>query len=75
MIRAPQMVQIGVDEEAAEHLRKLDDDLKAKHNVRDMVDTTLFLERQQATLSEAYIMKALLGAINKSIDKQDTVLG
>jgi len=70
-----QMVQIGVDEEAAEHLRKLDDDLKAKHNVRDMVDTTLFLERQQATLSEAYIMKALLGAINKSIDKQDTVLG
>ena len=37
-----QFVQIGTDDEAAEHLRQLDDDLRSKHNVRDFVDTTLF---------------------------------
>lgn len=37
-----QLVQIGFDEEAADHLRSLDDDLKTKHGIRDYVDTTLF---------------------------------
>jgi len=37
-----QFVQIGTDDEAADHLKELDDDLKTKHGIRDYVDTTLF---------------------------------
>ncbi|GAA6038199.1 hypothetical protein JCM8097_005790 [Rhodosporidiobolus ruineniae] len=59
-------VQIGNDEQAAEHLRSLDDDLKEKHGIRDMVDTTLFQGQNDA----GYLLKALLGGINRSIDKQ-----
>ncbi|GAA5840165.1 hypothetical protein JCM9279_002298 [Rhodotorula babjevae] len=59
-------VQIGNYSDAAEHLRSLDDDLKQKHGIRDMVDTTLF----EGTCDANYLLKALLGGINRSIDKQ-----
>uniref|UniRef100_A0A0K3CMC9 FGENESH: predicted gene_12.149 protein n=1 Tax=Rhodotorula toruloides TaxID=5286 RepID=A0A0K3CMC9_RHOTO len=59
-------VQIGNYTEAAEHLRMLDDDLKEKHGIRDMVDTTLF----EGSCSAEYFLKALLGGINRSIDRQ-----
>ncbi|KAL7343238.1 hypothetical protein BJY59DRAFT_687549 [Rhodotorula toruloides] len=59
-------VQIGNYTEAAEHLRMLDDDLKEKHGIRDMVDTTLF----EGSCSAEYLLKALLGGINRSIDRQ-----
>ncbi|KAM0752837.1 hypothetical protein T439DRAFT_323450 [Meredithblackwellia eburnea MCA 4105] len=62
-------VQIGVDEEAADHLRSLDDDLKSKHGIRDFVDTTLF-DVQNGQLGEPYILKALLGGMSRSLDKQ-----
>lgn len=68
-VRAPptqigiQMLQIGTDPEAAEALRALDDDLKGQ-GVRDMVDTTLYEGRIDAD----FILKALLGAINRRID-------
>ncbi|GAA5819945.1 hypothetical protein JCM11251_005421 [Rhodosporidiobolus azoricus] len=58
-------VQIGSYTEAAEHLRSLDDDLKEKHQIRDMVDTTLFSGATNAD----YLLKALLGGINRSIDR------
>lgn len=86
-----QFVQIGIDDEAAAHLRSLDDDLKTKHSVRDMCDTTLFPQNVRITASEMrgsfrstppppplqgvvssdYILKALLGGMNRSIDKQN----
>lgn len=56
----------GYDEEAAEHLRKLDDDLKLKYKVRDMIDTTLY---DASAPLDQYILKALLGGINRTIDK------
>ncbi|KAK4049461.1 hypothetical protein OIO90_005412 [Microbotryomycetes sp. JL221] len=65
-----QFVQIGTDDMAARFLQSLDDDLKAKHGIRDMVDTTLFDTSQGAEISSEYLMKALLGGINKSIDNQ-----
>ncbi|KAI5480560.1 hypothetical protein MNV49_000256 [Pseudohyphozyma bogoriensis] len=65
-----QFVQIGVDDEAADHLRALDDDLKSKHGIRDFVDTVLFDVKNQGVLNEQYIIKALLGSMNRSIDKQ-----
>ncbi|GAA5897147.1 hypothetical protein JCM8208_003741 [Rhodotorula glutinis] len=60
-------VQIGNYSDAAEHLRSLDDDLKQKHGIRDMVDTTLF----DGTCDAQYLLKALLSGINRSIDKQN----
>ncbi|TNY22142.1 hypothetical protein DMC30DRAFT_434142, partial [Rhodotorula diobovata] len=60
-------VQIGNYSDAAEHLRSLDDDLKQKHGIRDMVDTTLF----DGSCDANYLLKALLGGINRSIDKQN----
>ncbi|GAA6006952.1 hypothetical protein JCM10207_009150 [Rhodosporidiobolus poonsookiae] len=59
-------VQIGRYTEATEHLRSLDDDLREKHGIRDMVDTTLF----EGAIDAQYLLKALLGGINRSIDKQ-----
>ncbi|KAM0791536.1 hypothetical protein ACM66B_005985 [Microbotryomycetes sp. NB124-2] len=66
-----QFVQIGSDDEAARFLQSLDDDLKAKHGIRDMVDTTLFDTTQGGEISSEYLMKALLGGINKSVDNQN----
>ncbi|GAA5983565.1 hypothetical protein JCM11641_007285 [Rhodosporidiobolus odoratus] len=60
-------VQIGNYSEAAEHLRSLDDDLREKHSIRDMVDTTLY----EGSLNADYLLKACLGGINRSIDKQN----
>ncbi|GAA5886094.1 hypothetical protein JCM6882_004262 [Rhodosporidiobolus microsporus] len=71
LLRAPpfqvgiSFVQIGNYTEAAEHLRSLDDDLKEKHKIRDMVDTTLYSGKTDAD----YLLKALLGGINRSIDR------
>ncbi|SCZ88761.1 BZ3500_MvSof-1268-A1-R1_Chr2-1g04620 [Microbotryum saponariae] len=64
-----QFVQIGTDDEAAQSLRSLDDDLREKHGIRDIVDTTLF-DVQGGQLNVEYLMKALLGGMNRSIDNQ-----
>lgn len=37
--------------------------------IRDCVDTTLF-DVQHGVLDERYILKALLGGVNKQLDKQ-----
>ncbi|SCV71858.1 BQ2448_4552 [Microbotryum intermedium] len=64
-----QFVQIGTDDEAAQSLRSLDDDLREKHGIRDIVDTTLF-DVQGGQLNVEYLMKALLGGMNRSVDNQ-----
>ncbi|KAK4046556.1 hypothetical protein OIV83_006008 [Microbotryomycetes sp. JL201] len=66
-----QFVQIGSDDEAARFLQSLDDDLREKYGIRDMVDTTLFDSSQGGEISTEYLMKALLGGINKSVDNQN----
>ncbi|BGP16424.1 hypothetical protein JCM10213_004020 [Rhodosporidiobolus nylandii] len=60
-------VQIGAYAEATEHLQSLDDDLREKHKIRDIVDTTLF----EGQLTPEYLLKSLLGGINRSIDRQN----
>ncbi|GJE90444.1 von willebrand factor type A domain-containing protein [Phanerochaete sordida] len=58
-------VQIGDDENAAEYLRELDDDLD-KRGIRDMVDTTPY----ETNLSDdpEMLAKILLGGINRRVD-------
>lgn len=48
----PRFLQIGQDPDATAFLRELDDDLKARHGVRDIVDTV----EHRGTLSSDFIM-------------------
>ncbi|KAJ8073402.1 hypothetical protein PM082_011677 [Marasmius tenuissimus] len=63
-----QFIQIGSDTGAAEFLRTLDDDLKHRYGIRDMVDTTLSEPGESLD-----VVKALLGAINRRIDNNVSV--
>lgn len=63
-----QFVQIGDDDEAAEALRRLDDELKSNAGIkRDLVDTVLF---DKSAPMDQYVLKALLGGINRTIDNR-----
>ncbi|KAG6330684.1 hypothetical protein ID866_8402 [Astraeus odoratus] len=64
-----QFVQIGTDEDAAQALRALDDELEGKYRIRDIVDTTPFNPAQGATFDTEYMLKILLGSIRKDLDK------
>ncbi|RDB26559.1 hypothetical protein Hypma_005612 [Hypsizygus marmoreus] len=57
-----QFVQVGDSASARRYLEALDDLLKHKHHIRDMVDTT---PSQHGKLD---IVKVLLGAINRRVD-------
>jgi uncharacterized protein YegL len=82
-LRAPawqlgvQFFQVGSDPEATEHLQMLDDKLpelaKDKH-LRDIVDTVPFLGESGAALSGAGILKVVLGAVTRRLDRQSTSL-
>ncbi|TFK61517.1 hypothetical protein BDN72DRAFT_828200 [Pluteus cervinus] len=65
-----QFVQIGADEEARQFLEMLDDNLKEKHGIRDIVDTSV--NRTDEPLD---LIKTLLGAINKRVDGGQVVAG
>ncbi|KAG0150732.1 hypothetical protein CROQUDRAFT_57765 [Cronartium quercuum f. sp. fusiforme G11] len=61
-----QFIQIGKDRAATKALQALDDELTKTYGVkRDIVDTTPYKGRVTAE----FIMKSVLGAINKRIDK------
>jgi len=60
-----QFIQIGDDDEAGSALQRLDDDLKTVHGIRDMVDTTPW----QGRLNSDFLLKALLGGLNRKIDR------
>lgn len=62
-----QFVQIGNDPHATEALRELDDELSNKHNIRDMVDTTLYSGQR---LTAELLGKILLGGVNRRVDKK-----
>jgi Mg-chelatase subunit ChlD len=61
-----QFIQIGTNEGARKYLVKLDNDLKEKHEIRDMVDTEPFTNGE---LTATRLTKLLLGGINRKIDK------
>jgi len=61
-------IQIGNDDQAAEALQRLDDDLKVAHGIRDMVDCTSF-QASNGQINAEFLLKALLGGLNRRIDK------
>ncbi|CAH7670371.1 hypothetical protein PPACK8108_LOCUS5069 [Phakopsora pachyrhizi] len=64
-------IQIGDDMQAARHLASLDDDLKRKHQIRDFVDCTPYQASGTSNvITSDFILKALLGGINRKIDNQ-----
>jgi hypothetical protein len=54
--------------EAREALQVLDDALKEKHEVRDIVDTVVY---DGQAVSAEQILKVLLGGIQKHLDERD----
>jgi hypothetical protein len=69
-----QFFQVGRDPGAAAALAHLDDGLEAK-KVRDMVDTVAWNDEKlhgQASLSGDSILKIVLGAVNKRLDRQSS---
>ncbi|EHS63795.1 uncharacterized protein PGTG_21812 [Puccinia graminis f. sp. tritici CRL 75-36-700-3] len=62
-----QFVQIGDDRDATRFLQALDDELKSElGGQRDIVDFTPY----QGGVTTRFLIKALLGGINKRIDNQ-----
>ncbi|KAF4486556.1 hypothetical protein CGGC5_v005890 [Colletotrichum fructicola Nara gc5] len=61
-----QFFQVGSDAGAKEALRQLDDGLK---DVRDIVDTVTWKDGEPGKLDSDQILKALLGAVIKRLDR------
>ncbi|PLW06977.1 hypothetical protein PCANC_26478 [Puccinia coronata f. sp. avenae] len=62
-----QFIQIGNDPNATQFLKSLDDELRCNSSSRrDIVDTTPY----QGRVTTDFLIKALLGGINKRIDHQ-----
>ncbi|KAN0064167.1 hypothetical protein ACQY0O_003334 [Thecaphora frezii] len=62
-----QFIQVGNDAEATEALQDLDDALSKEHGIRDMVDTLTY---SSMVLDANLIIKALLGGINRRLDRK-----
>ncbi|PVF96352.1 hypothetical protein CPB86DRAFT_787101 [Serendipita vermifera] len=62
-----QFIQIGNDPSATEALQELDDDLAARHGIRDIVDTTPY---SGSELDATALTKILLGGINRRVDRR-----
>lgn len=72
-----QFFQVGSDPKATAHLRQLDDELAeiAKDdNLRDMVDTVPFTSADGASLSADGILKVVLGAVTRRLDRKSKEL-
>jgi hypothetical protein len=65
-----QFVQIGNSKDATDYLEELDNCLASKKGIRDIVDTT----RYDGQLSPERLIKALLGGINRRVDKKGVVI-
>lgn len=64
-----QFVQVGEEQGAKEHLEGLDDDLSSLgKGCRDIVDTVPFVQGQGLTAET--ILKVVLGAVNKRLDRR-----
>lgn len=67
-----QFFQVGRDEDASRHLRQLDDELAeiAGEDIRDMVDTVPFTGGDGGVLTGDGILKVVLGAVNRRLDRR-----
>lgn len=72
-----QFFQVGKEPGAREHLKQLDDGLKEladDDDLRDIVDTVLFTGEGDAQLSATGILKCVLGAVNRRLDRSSKEL-
>jgi uncharacterized protein YegL len=72
-----QFFQVGKDPVAREHLKQLDDglrDIARDPDLRDMVDTVEYKGDDGAELSAAGVMKAVLGSVNRRLDRNSEEL-
>lgn len=73
-----QFFQIGQDEQARRHLKRLDDELDVMaggtEDLRDMVDTVPYAEGNK-TISAEGILKVVLGAVHRRYDRSDGTSG
>ncbi|KAF9695364.1 hypothetical protein EKO04_006353 [Ascochyta lentis] len=72
-----QFFQVGKESGAREALKQLDDGLReasGDDELRDIVDTVPFTGNDDAELTGAGIMKAVLGAVNRKLDRQSKEL-
>ena len=68
-----QFFQVGSDQEASEHLKVLDDELaeiSGKDDLRDIVDTVPFTDANGGRLSANGILKVVLGAVTRRLDRR-----
>lgn len=62
-----QFVQIGNSRSATAFLRELDDALSNRYSIRDIVDTTPYLDTK---LTSDMLIKILIGGINRRVDRR-----
>lgn len=62
-----QFVQIGNSRKATAYLRELDDALSSHYAIRDIVDTTPYMNTR---ITSDVLIKILLGGINRRIDRR-----
>ncbi|KAI9780726.1 MAG: hypothetical protein M1816_002678 [Peltula sp. TS41687] len=65
-----QFFQVGNERGAAAALQELDDDLAEMGGLRDMVDTVPFRQMGRGELSGEEILKVVLGAVNRRLDRK-----
>lgn len=68
-----QFFQVGRDESAKQHLKQLDDELaeiSGDDDLRDIVDTVPFTGAKGTHLSGDGILKVVLGAVNRRLDRK-----
>jgi uncharacterized protein YegL len=72
-----QFFQVGNDPMATKHLKQLDDELaeiSGDGDLRDMVDTVPFTNAEGARLSGDGILKVVLGAVTRRLDRKSKEL-
>jgi uncharacterized protein YegL len=68
-----QFFQVGSDQKASKHLKMLDDELikfSGKDHLRDIVDTVPFTTANGGRLSADGILKVVLGAVTRRLDRR-----
>ncbi|KAF2660038.1 hypothetical protein K491DRAFT_701856 [Lophiostoma macrostomum CBS 122681] len=67
-----QMLQVGREPDARKHLKQLDDDISAREDIRDIVDTVPFSGSQNEELTADGILKVVLGSVVRRLDRNST---
>jgi uncharacterized protein YegL len=71
-----QFFQVGNEPDARKHLKHLDDELRqlANGQLRDIVDTVPFTGDDNAELTATGLLKCVLGAVNRKLDRNSKEL-